>query len=49
MEKSNQTQEDIIIKNKMEKMVFTYDTYMKRITFGREDKLRQMTVELAQK
>ena len=48
MNKSNQNDEDIIIKNQMEKMVFTYDKYMKRITFGREDKLRRMTVELAQ-
>jgi ubiquinone/menaquinone biosynthesis C-methylase UbiE len=36
------------IKNQMEKMVGSYDTYMKRITLGREKALRQMTVNLAQ-
>lgn len=40
--------EDTIIKNQMEKMVHTYDKYMKRITLGREDALRKMTVNLAQ-
>ena len=40
--------EDIIIKNQMEKMVHSYDVYMKRITLGREDALRKMTVNLAQ-
>ncbi len=40
--------EDIIIKNQMEKMVNSYDRYMKRITLGREDELRKMTVNLAQ-
>lgn len=40
--------EDIIIKNQMEKMVHSYDLYMKRITLGREDALRKMTVNLAQ-
>jgi ubiquinone/menaquinone biosynthesis C-methylase UbiE len=40
--------EDIMIKNQMERMVYTYDKYMRRITFGREDTLRQMTVNLAQ-
>lgn len=50
MDKSNQNSNDVDlqIKNQMEKMVFTYDKYMRRITFGREDKLRQMTVELSQ-
>jgi ubiquinone/menaquinone biosynthesis C-methylase UbiE len=33
--------------NPMEKMVNSYDTYMKRITLGREQALRQMTVNLA--
>lgn len=48
--KSNQSidDEDIIIKNQMEKMVNSYDLYMKRITLGREDALRKMTVNLAQ-
>ena len=35
------------IKSQMEKVVDTYDNYMKRATFGREAKLRQVTVELA--
>jgi ubiquinone/menaquinone biosynthesis C-methylase UbiE len=39
--------EDLIIKNQMEKMVYSYDRYMKRITLGREDALRRMTVNLA--
>ena len=48
--KSNQSRndEDIIIKNQMERMVNSYDLYMKRITLGREDALRTMTVNLAQ-
>jgi ubiquinone/menaquinone biosynthesis C-methylase UbiE len=48
--KSNQSRndEDIIIKNQMERMVNYYDVYMKRITLGREDALRKMTVNLAQ-
>jgi ubiquinone/menaquinone biosynthesis C-methylase UbiE len=40
--------EDIIIKSQMERMVNSYDLYMKRITLGREDALRTMTVNLAQ-
>jgi ubiquinone/menaquinone biosynthesis C-methylase UbiE len=52
MTKNKSTQEindeDIIIKNQMGKMVNSYDLYMKRITFGREDALRNMTVNLAQ-
>lgn len=39
--------EDLIIKGQMEKMVDTYDSYMKKATFGREHILRRMTVELA--
>jgi ubiquinone/menaquinone biosynthesis C-methylase UbiE len=48
--KSNQSRddEDIIIKSQMERMVNSYDLYMKRITLGREDALRKMTVNLAQ-
>ena len=38
---------DQIIKGQMEKMVDTYDSYMKKATFGREHTLRRMTVELA--
>lgn len=44
----NLTDYDLKIKNQMEKMVNTYDKYMKRITFGRENKLRKTTCELAQ-
>jgi ubiquinone/menaquinone biosynthesis C-methylase UbiE len=40
--------EDIIMKSQMERMVNSYDLYMKRITLGREDALRKMTVNLAQ-
>jgi ubiquinone/menaquinone biosynthesis C-methylase UbiE len=39
--------EDEIMKNQMEKMVDTYDSYMKKATFGREQALRKTTVELA--
>ena len=39
--------QDQIIKDQMEKMVDSYDSYMKKATFGREQALRQMTVELA--
>jgi ubiquinone/menaquinone biosynthesis C-methylase UbiE len=48
--KSNQINEDedLKMKNQMEQMVGSYDKYMKRITFGREDTLRTMTVNLAQ-
>jgi ubiquinone/menaquinone biosynthesis C-methylase UbiE len=45
---NNRDDEDIIIKNQMGKMVNSYDLYMKRITLGREDALRKMTVDLAQ-
>jgi ubiquinone/menaquinone biosynthesis C-methylase UbiE len=42
------TDEDSEIKSQMEKMVDSYDSYMRKITFGRENKLREMTVDLAQ-
>lgn len=45
---TNMNDEDIKIKNQMEKMVNTYDKYMKKITFGKEDKLRKTTIDLAQ-
>lgn len=45
---SNFNDQDYSLKSQMEKMVYTYDKYMKKVTFGRENKLRQMTVELAQ-
>jgi ubiquinone/menaquinone biosynthesis C-methylase UbiE len=38
---------DEIMKNQMEKMVDTYDAYMKKATFGREQALRKTTVKLA--
>jgi ubiquinone/menaquinone biosynthesis C-methylase UbiE len=41
------TDEDQIFKTQMEQMVDSYDSYMKRATFGRERALRQMTIELA--
>jgi ubiquinone/menaquinone biosynthesis C-methylase UbiE len=40
--------EDTIMKSQMEKMVNSYDKYMNKITLGREDALRTMTVTLAQ-
>jgi ubiquinone/menaquinone biosynthesis C-methylase UbiE len=48
--KSNQSREDedTIMKSRMEKMVNSYDKYMNKITLGREDALRTMTVTLAQ-
>ncbi len=39
--------EDEAIKSQMEKMVSTYDSYMKKVTLGREDALRQATLDLA--
>jgi ubiquinone/menaquinone biosynthesis C-methylase UbiE len=42
-----QTNEDESIKNQMEKMVSSYDDYMKKVTLGREETLRKTTVELA--
>jgi ubiquinone/menaquinone biosynthesis C-methylase UbiE len=43
----NQVDEDSVMKSQMEKMVDSYDKYMKRITLGRENSLREMTVNLA--
>lgn len=52
MEQNNaanqQVDEDEIMKIQMEKMVPSYDAYMKKMTFGREHALREMTVQLAQ-
>lgn len=39
--------EDNVIKSQMERMVDSYDSYMKKITLGRENALREMTVKLA--
>ena len=41
------TDEDRLIINQMERIANSYDTYMKRITFGRENTLREMTLNLA--
>jgi ubiquinone/menaquinone biosynthesis C-methylase UbiE len=38
--------EDEFMKSQMEKMVDSYDSYMRKITFGREGALREMTVKL---
>ena len=43
-----QYEEDSVIKSQMGKMVDSYDLYMKRITLGREEALRTMTVNQAQ-
>lgn len=42
-----QIDEDSAIKSQMEKMVDTYDSYMQKITFGKENRLREMTIDLA--
>jgi ubiquinone/menaquinone biosynthesis C-methylase UbiE len=44
----NQVDEDKMMKSEMEKMVYSYDSYMRKITLGRERVLREMTVNLAQ-
>lgn len=43
-----QIDEDKIMKSQMEKMVPSYDSYMRKMTFGRERTLRETTVSLAQ-
>jgi ubiquinone/menaquinone biosynthesis C-methylase UbiE len=43
-----QVDEDEIMKSQMEKMVPSYDSYMRMMTLGRERSLREMTVRLAQ-
>jgi ubiquinone/menaquinone biosynthesis C-methylase UbiE len=45
--KSIQNDEDSLMKSQMEKMADSYDSYMKKITLGRENALREMTVNLA--
>ena len=40
--------EDSKMKSQMARMVNSYDSYMKKITLGRENSLREMTVNLAQ-
>jgi ubiquinone/menaquinone biosynthesis C-methylase UbiE len=44
----SQTDEDRIMRSQMEQMVGSYDSYMRKMTLGRERALREMTVELAQ-
>lgn len=39
---------DQVMKSEMEKIAPTYDAYMRKMTFGREAALREMTVRLAQ-
>ena len=39
---------DKLMKSQMEKMVPSYDSYMKMMTFGRERTLRERTINLAQ-
>jgi len=52
MEQNNSSHEpvneDELIKSQMEKMVTSYDSYMSKVTFGRERILREETVRLAQ-
>ena len=43
-----QVNEDEVMKSQMEKMVHSYDSYMKIMTLGRERTLRETTVRLAQ-
>ena len=43
-----QVDQDLLMKNAMEKMVPSYDSYMRRMTFGRERALRETTVNLAE-
>lgn len=43
-----QIDEDQAAKSQMEKIVPSYDSYMRKITFGRERTLRETTVNLAQ-
>jgi ubiquinone/menaquinone biosynthesis C-methylase UbiE len=45
---SHQVNEDEELKRQMEKMVPSYDSYMRKVTLGRERTLREMTVRLAQ-
>ena len=44
----NQADEDRMMKSQMEQMVDSYDSYMSKMTLGRERTLREMTVSLAQ-
>jgi hypothetical protein len=44
---NKQVDEDKSMKSQMEKMVPSYDSYMRKVTFGRERTLREITVGLA--
>jgi ubiquinone/menaquinone biosynthesis C-methylase UbiE len=44
---NKQVDEDKSMKSQMEKMVPSYDSYMRKMTFGRERTLRETTVSLA--
>jgi ubiquinone/menaquinone biosynthesis C-methylase UbiE len=44
----DQVDEDKRMKSQMEQMVNSYDSFMRKITLGRERALREMTVSLAQ-
>jgi ubiquinone/menaquinone biosynthesis C-methylase UbiE len=48
MNNFNMTEEEKSIMSEMEKAVPTYDSYMRKITFGREGILREETVRMAQ-
>lgn len=45
---NEQADEDQILKSQMEQMVAPYDSYMSEVTFGKEQTLRETTVNLAQ-
>jgi ubiquinone/menaquinone biosynthesis C-methylase UbiE len=48
MNDTDVSENDKLMKSQMEKMVPSYDSYMKKVTFGREHVLREETVDLAQ-
>src|SRR5512136_1490400 len=48
MTQSDQVDEDKLILSEMEKIVPSYDSYMRKMTLGRERTLRETTVNLAQ-
>ena len=48
MNDTDVSENDKLMKSQMEKMVPSYDSYMKKMTFGREHVLREETVNLAQ-
>jgi len=44
----NQIDEDELMRSQMEQAVPSYDSYMSEVTLGREQALRELTVNLAQ-